>query len=264
MTGSFQYQYIYGPVSSWRLGTSLGIDPLSQENKICNFNCSYCQIGRSKKYTCEQKVYIPLNKIMEELKAFPLHQIDYLTISGRGEPTLAENLGQIIGALKKSYEIPVAVITNSTLLDRKKVRVEMASADFVIAKLDSCSQQSLQKINDPEESIKFNDILEGIKKFRGQFNGKFALQIMFTNANKKDIDRLIEYAKLIDPFEIQINTPLRHSLERPLSKEEITEIKKTFVSRLLGMKIISVYDERVKKSVESLSDEETLKRRGKT
>ena len=97
-----QFKYIYGPVPSWRLGSSLGIDLLSQEKKICNFDCIYCQIGKTESYTAERKVYIPVKKVIDELKFVPLVNIDYITLSGRGEPTLAKNLGEVIDAIKQN------------------------------------------------------------------------------------------------------------------------------------------------------------------
>jgi wyosine [tRNA(Phe)-imidazoG37] synthetase (radical SAM superfamily) len=203
------FKYIYGPVPSWRLGSSLGIDLLSQEDKICNFDCVYCQLGTTKKHTVERKIYVPIKEVIEELERLPAAQIDYITFSGRGEPTLAANLGEAIKAIKLIRKIPVAVLTNSSLMDKENVRKELLFSDFVIAKLDAYSPESLQQINRPSKDIEFASILDGIKEFRKEYQGKLALQIMFVEENKKYALEIAQIAKEINPDEVQLNTPLR-------------------------------------------------------
>lgn len=257
------YRYVYGPVPSWRLGGSLGIDLLSQEEKICNFDCVYCQLGRTKKHTAGTMLYVPVEKIMEELKFVPVRGIDYITFSGRGECTLAMNLGEAIRAVKAVRKEPVAVITNGSLMGNDEVREQLSSADFVVAKLDAWSEGSLRKINRPAAGIGFAAIVEGMKAFRGSYGGKFALQIMFIDKNKNECERYISLANRIRPDEVQINTPLRPCGIEPLSKQEIAAIKDRFVRECPGIRVISVYDEITPKKVVSLSDEDTLRRRGK-
>ncbi len=264
-----QFKYIYGPVPSWRLGSSLGIDLLSQEEKICNFDCIYCQLGQTKKHTIERKIYVPLEKVIKELEALPNVGLDYITFSGRGEPTLAENLGEAIKAIKLIRKVPVAVLTNSSLMDKENVRNELSLADFVIAKLDAYSPESLQAINNPHYDIEFASIIDGIKEFKRSYQGKLALQIMFIDKNKSDVNKLIYLTNYIKPEEVQINTPLRPCNIKLLSKEEIFKIKKSFTATCKGefcgreLNIISVYDERVLKNVLPVSNVDTLKRRGK-
>jgi len=258
-----KFKYIYGPVSSWRLGSSLGIDLLSQEEKICNFDCVYCQLGRIKKYTLERKVYVSVREVIDELGELPDTNIDYITFSGRGEPALAANLGKVIETVKSIRKEPVAVLTNSSLMGLDEVRNELVLADFVIAKMDACSPGSLQEINRPAEGIEFNGILEGIKAFRKNYSGKLALQMMFLNNNKNEIKKFIYLANYIKPDEIQVNTPLRPCPVWPLAKEDILKIKDCFIATCKVDSVVSVYDEREIKRVPSLSDEDTLRRRGK-
>ena len=136
-----KYQYIYGPVSSWRLGSSLGVDPLSQKEKICSFDCLYCQLGKTRILTETRKLYVSKEDILKEFQDLPDISTDYITFSGRGEPTLAENLGQMISAVKAIRPEPIAVITNSSLMGRQDVREEISGADFVICKLDVALQK---------------------------------------------------------------------------------------------------------------------------
>jgi wyosine [tRNA(Phe)-imidazoG37] synthetase (radical SAM superfamily) len=257
------FKYIYGPVFSWRLGSSLGIDLLSQEDKICNFDCIYCQLGPTKRHALNRKTYVPIKEVVEELERLPALPLDYISFSGRGEPTLAENLGQAIKAIKLIRKVPVAVLTNSSLMDKEEVRKELALADFVVAKLDTFSPESLQEINHPAQDIEFASILDGLKEFRNDYRGRLALQIMFIDKNKDNITKFIYLVNYIKPDEVQINTPLRPCKIKPLSKEELFRIKDSFSRVCKGMNIISLYDERTPKEVFAVSDEDTLKRRGK-
>ncbi len=263
------FKYIYGPVFSWRLGISLGIDLVSQENKICNFNCIYCQLGETSTYTNEKRLYVPTEGIIRELKLLPKVKIDYITFSGRGEPTLAKNLGQAIKAIKKIRREPVAVLTNSGLIDKKEVREDLSLADFVIAKLDVYSQESLKKINRPAKGSVFGNILKGLEQFRKDYHGRLALQIMFVEENKNKTEDFINLVNHIKPDEVQINTPLRPCNIKPLSKLEILKIKINFIKKCKSLfkgkkiNIISVYDTKKYKKSSSFSNEATLKRRGK-
>ncbi|BER93186.1 radical SAM protein [Thermatribacter velox] len=251
-------KYVYGPVASWRLGSSLGIDPLSCKDKICTFDCIYCQLGETHFFSSERKIYVSTENLLEEISSLPEIGIDYITFSGRGEPTLAKNLGEMIKSVKKVRREKVAVITNSSLMDREDVVKDLLLADFVMAKLDAFSQGSLEAINKPMKEINFDAIFNGIKKFRSLYRGRLALQIMFVEENKDDAEKLSELAREINPDEVQINTPLRPCKVKPLSREEIQRVKSYFE----GMNIVSVYDVE-KKAVQPISAEDTLRRRGK-
>ena len=253
-----KYKYIYGPVPSWRLGSSLGIDPVSRTGKVCTFDCVYCQLGKTKNFTDERRIFIPVAEIIEELDLLPPVQIDYITFSGAGEPTLARNLGRMIKAIRKTRNEKIAVLTNSSLLNRKDVQEDLLPADFVVAKLDAGSQECFKIVNKPMEAIKFDAILEGIKDFRGIYKGKLALQIMFIAENKKYAKRIAGLTKEIDLDEVQINTPLRPCSVKPLSKTEMETIENYFN----GLNVVSVYNAE-KKKVKPISSEDTLKRRGK-
>jgi wyosine [tRNA(Phe)-imidazoG37] synthetase (radical SAM superfamily) len=251
-------KYIYGPVPSWRLGASFGIDLLSQKEKVCSFDCIYCQLGKTPTFSIKRQLYVPEEKIIRELEGLPLISIDFITLSGNGEPTLAKNLGHVLNAIRNIRQESIAVITNSSLMERDDVQEDLAWADFVIAKLDAFSQASLAKINRPLKGIQFNSIVEGITRFKKEFAGKLALQVMFIKDNIKQAEEIASIAKTISPDEVQINTPLRPCNVEPLGEEELIRIKGFFS----GLNAISVYESR-KKRVKSLSDKDTLKRRGK-
>lgn len=256
---STRFRYIYGPVPSWRVGSSLGVDLLSQREKICSFDCIYCQLGGTDIYTKERKVYVRENLILKELEMVPedIH-IDYITISGRGEPTLAHNLGSTVKALKTIRKEGIAIITNSTLINMKDVQEELSHSDFVIAKLDAGSEESFMAVNKPVQGIRFDAVIKGLKDFRRHFKGKLALQIMFVKENIRYAKDIADLAREIKPQEVQINTPLRPCSVEPLGPEELYRLKDFFA----GLNTISVYDSQ-KKDVRPISHADTLKRRGK-
>ena len=254
-----KFQYIYGPVPSWRIGSSLGIDLLSQAEKICSFDCIYCQLGKTKKALSSREVYVDEGEMIKELAMLPPDvRIDFLTFSGRGEPTLAANLGDAIKAAKKARTEPIAVITNSSIIDREDVRRDLALADYVIAKLDAPTQAVFDVINRPCGSVGFDGVLEGIKRLRGEYKGKLALQLMFTKENQNCAAELAHTVREIGPDEVQLNTPLRQSPAQPLSEGELSAIQGLFG----GLPVLSVYKSH-KVPVKPLSDPDTLRRRGK-
>jgi len=240
-----KFKYIYGPVSSWRLGRSLGVDIISQKKKVCNFNCAYCQISQVIAYRGKRKIFVPLSKIIKELKALPDVKIDFITFSGMGEPTLAKNLGSILKAVKKIRKEPIAVLTNSFLMTRADVRKELALADFVIAKIDAWDENIFRLINSPASGIDLKDVIKGIIKFRQSYKKTFALQIMFIKETMHQAPRLADLAREVGPDLVQINTPLRPSLTRPLTKAEMNKVKKCFT----GLKVESVYDAKRKRTI---------------
>lgn len=249
---------VYGPVPSWRLGRSLGIDPICKR-KVCSFDCMYCQLGRTTEKIAERKVFVEnekLKKDLEEIWKKAKGKVDVVTLSGTGEPELAENLGELIEIAREVTGLKVAVLTNSSLMDRKDVRKDLIRADIVVAKLDAENSEMFEKINRPHPSIKFEKMLGGMKRFRDEFKGKYALQMMFIDLNKNHASEMRKLAEEIKPDEIQIDTPIRHSPVKSLSPEEINKIKKVFE----GVNYISVYDVK-KPEIEVIDGEETLERR---
>jgi wyosine [tRNA(Phe)-imidazoG37] synthetase (radical SAM superfamily) len=252
------YRHIYGPVSSWRLGTSLGIDPVSKSAKVCSLDCVYCQAGSQKAVTLKRRVFIPTRAIISELESFPYACADYITLSGAGEPTLASNLSSIIRAVKNRRKEKIAVLTNSTLLSNRAVVKALMPADFVVAKLDAGSEDIFNRINRPAKGLNFKTVLDSIKSFRKVYKGKLALQIMFTSLNSARAEEIADIARDVGPDEVQINTPLRPCSAAPLSKNRILRIKKLFK----GLNVITAYD-RAKTVARPVDKKATLRRRGR-
>jgi len=251
-------KYIYGPVPSWRLGRSLGVDLISGE-KSCSFDCIYCQLGKTVRHIIKRQLFVSTAEVVKELESLPRLNIDYITLSGTGEPTLAANLGDVIEKIKGRFNRPVAVLTNSSLMHDPQVRKELGLADKVVAKLDAPNEKIFRIVNKPTNGITLRMVIEGIKRFNDECPGKLALQIMFVPQNKEYAPQLAALAKEIKPVEVEINTPLRPCPIKPLSPEELSKVKELFLA-VGGFKVYSVYD--VKRPEAKPMDEvETKKRR---
>ena len=225
--------HIYGPVPSRRLGFSLGIDIIPF--KTCSLDCIYCQLGRTSKKKIRRKEYFSQEKILSQIKKVLASgkQIDYVTFSGSGEPTLNKSIGKLIREIKNLTPIPVAVLTNSTLLCRKSVIEALKAADLIVPSLDAVSQDIFVKVNRPHPSLKIDTIIEGLKKFRQKFNGQIWLEVMLVkgiNDSPSHINKLREVIAEINPGRIQLNTVVRPPAEnfaQPLNQEKLEEIKKS-------------------------------------
>jgi wyosine [tRNA(Phe)-imidazoG37] synthetase (radical SAM superfamily) len=248
---------IYGPVPSWRLGRSLGIDLLSTRGKTCSFDCVYCQLGRTVNFLTERKEFVPISRLVLDLEPVRSVAADYATFSGLGEPTLAINLGQAIDIVKAIVGLPVAVLTNSSLMSRQDVRQELGRADVVVAKLDASNEKLLCTVNKPKARYSLNEILQGIRRFRSEFSGKLALQMMFVAANKEVAPQMAKIAEQLSPDEVQLNTPLRHCAVKPLTRGDISAIKREF---FMVKRVVTVY-EASRPEVVPFNVKETLRRR---
>ncbi|MBN2603405.1 MAG: radical SAM protein [Candidatus Thermoplasmatota archaeon] len=249
---------VYGPVASWRLGKSLGIDLICSHGRICSFDCVYCQLQKIKSHTIKKGSFVTLNKVKEELtEDLKITSPDVITFSGTGEPTLSEDFPKAVEMVKSMTNLPLAILTNSTMFNDIEVRSALNKLDIVVAKLDAPNEQIFNKINRPVKGITFEKTLSGIKKLRREFNGKLCLQIMFIKENLNFANKLSEVAGEIQPDEVQINTPLRPCPVPPLNKTEIIEIKKHFND---FKKVITVY-EACKKKVTPMDIDEIYKRK---
>ncbi|MCD4740616.1 radical SAM protein [archaeon] len=250
---------VYGPVPSWRLGASLGIDPICQR-KICSFDCIYCQLGKTTELTVKRREFVTVDTVLTDLKEAlqRVTSICAVTFSGTGEPELASNLGELIIEVRKvaPKDVPVVVLTNSSLMNQKQVRKDLSHADMVVAKLDAPNRQLFQQISQPHPSIDYHEMLDGMRKFKQEFTGKYTLQMMFTQENKNFAREMASRAKEIKPDDIQLDTPIRPSKTLPLTPQEMMEVKKHFNE----FNTISVYEAQ-KVKAKPINPKETNKRR---
>ena len=208
------YKYLFGPVPSRRLGMSLGVDLVPK--KVCSLNCVYCEVGHTTKLTTERREYILYDKVTSELEHYFANNPnpDYITFSGSGEPTLNSKIGDVLQFIKqKKPAIPVAVLTNGTLLYDKKVRDEMMDANVVLPSLDAATEISFQKINRPAPKLTVEKYIQGLIDFSNEFSGQIWLEVFIVPGYNDSVDDLKALKKAftaINPAQIQLNT-----LDRP-------------------------------------------------
>jgi len=199
---------VYGPVLSWRVGYSLGID-LICVNSVCSFNCTYCQLGSIQVRTNERRLFVTTEKMINDLRLSDWSKADIITFSGSGEPTLASNLGEAIRQAGDFTGKPVLVLTNGTLLGSEQVRTELRKADQVFLKLDAGSEKVFRQVNRPVDGVTLESIVDAAVTFREEYSGRLGVQMMFVYPNLKDVEVFAELLNRIHPDEVQVNTPTR-------------------------------------------------------
>lgn len=239
------FKYVYGTVPSRRMGLSVGISPIAEGH--CNYSCIYCQLGRTRNMTNKRKRYFDYKDIIGEFKEYISKNIkfDVATIVGEGEPLLYSDLGILIGELKLLTDKPIAVITNGALLYDSAVREDLKNADIVLPSLDATNEEMFKKINRPHGSIKFNDVVEGLRIFSNEYNGQLWIETMIVegiNDNRQFFLDLKELLNTINYHKLYINSPVRPPAEtfvKQVSKEVIDEA----VSILGGISIDKLVSE---------------------
>ena len=227
-------KYIFGPVASRRLGRSLGVDlvPL----KTCTQNCIYCQLGVHGERITQRMPYIDIALVLKELKervAAGLNA-DYITLSGSGEPTLNSDIGRLIDGIRKITDIPIAIITNGTLFSDDNVRKECSKADVVLPSLDAGDEKTFQQMNSPATGIGFTEFVDGLCRFRSEFNGQMWLEVFFcegVNTSEKQVADIKAIVDFIMPDRIQLNTAVRPTVDphaRKVPAEKLEAIAKQF------------------------------------
>jgi wyosine [tRNA(Phe)-imidazoG37] synthetase (radical SAM superfamily) len=210
--------YVYGPIPSRRLGKSLGIDPIPL--KTCNWNCVYCQLGRSTPLTNERREYAPRQAILDEIAAvLGRHapgEIDFVSFVGSGEPTLNSELGWLICQVKALTTIPIAVITNGVLLHLPEVRAALLAADVVMPTVSAGSAAVYKRIHRPHPEATYERLVEGLQTFRAEYRGRLWVEVMLLAGVNDTSEALTELAALIRhirPDEVHVVIPDRPPAE---------------------------------------------------
>lgn len=210
----------FGPVPSRRLGRSLGINNIPP--KVCTYSCVYCQLGRTKKIKVESGNFYDPGEIQKnvaekiDLADKAEESIDYLTFVPDGEPSLDTHLGQEIELLK-SYGLKIAVITNSSLIWRDRVKEDLQKADWVSLKIDSVEEKIWHKVNRPHRFLELRKILDGIIEFSRQFKGKLVTESMLVrdlNDGEDQIRNLADFIKQLSNDTSYLSVPIRPPAEK--------------------------------------------------
>ncbi|HZJ80523.1 MAG TPA: radical SAM protein [Dysgonamonadaceae bacterium] len=226
------YKYLFGPVPSRRLGMSLGIDLVPK--KVCSLNCVYCEVGETTKLTNDRMEYVKYDKIIDELHHFMSSKpnIDYITFSGYGEPTLNSRIGDVLRYVKQNYpDVKSAILTSGTLLSSPQVRREILEADVILPSLDAATQSVFEKINRPTPQLTIDTYIEGLIDFRKEYKGEIWLEVFLLkgyNDSPEELDLIKKAILKIQPNSVQLNT-----LDRPgtveglvaLTTDELQKVK---------------------------------------
>jgi len=225
-----QSSHIYGPVPSRRLGLSLGVDIIPA--KVCTLDCVYCQVGRTTEKTTERRDFLDIGIVLEELRAKLATgvQANYVTVGGAGEPTLHARLGDLIEGIRGLTTIPVALLTNGTLLYREDVRADCGRADVVLPSLDAGDAAVFEAVNRPAPDISIEKLVSGLVQFRQEFRGQIWLEVFLIPAANMDSGQIEKIARLIEriqPDRVDLNTAVRPVAEKevaPASEASLAEI----------------------------------------
>jgi wyosine [tRNA(Phe)-imidazoG37] synthetase (radical SAM superfamily) len=220
--------YIFGPVPSRRLGRSLGIDLVPF--KTCTYDCVYCQLGRTTNKTMQRKEWAPIDIVIGQLKEKLESNPDYITLSGSGEPSLFCRIEELIRRIKVMTDVPVAVLTNGSLLWLPEVRTALKQADLVIPSLDAGSDRIFQYVNRPHPNISFEKMLNGLIKFREEYKGQYWLEVFLLagiTTTEVEVDGLKTCINSIRPDKVQTNTvsrPPAESFAEPVPPKQLENI----------------------------------------
>jgi wyosine [tRNA(Phe)-imidazoG37] synthetase (radical SAM superfamily) len=240
--------FIFGPVPSRRLGRSLGVDLVPF--KTCSYDCIYCQLGHTTCRTIKRREWVPMHAVLDELKQKLTCRPDYITLSGSGEPTLHSRLGEIIEHIQAMTAVPVAVLTNGSLLWQKEVREELALADVVLPSLDSPDPERFEFINRPHPDITFERLVDGLQAFRREFTGQYWLEVMLLDGYTSlppQVRQLADWTRRIRPDKVQLNTAVR-----PPAEEFAMAVPQARLTQLAGRfnpkaEVVAEYHQRGKR-----------------
>jgi wyosine [tRNA(Phe)-imidazoG37] synthetase (radical SAM superfamily) len=227
----------FGPVPSRRLGRSLGINHIPP--KDCTYSCVYCQVGRTLRLRDDRRnfrspsevVGAVANKLEAARRAG--EPVDYLTFVPDGEPTLDRSLGPMIRLLRP-LGIPVAVVTNGSLLHRDDVREALFEADFVSVKVDTVDEARWRQVNRPHGRLRLERVLEGMKAFAVAYPGRMVTETMLLAGVTDDEAELRATASFIgrlDPERAYLAVPTRPPVEswvRPASPASVARAYEVF------------------------------------
>ncbi|MFH2001115.1 MAG: radical SAM protein [Planctomycetota bacterium] len=208
-------RFTYGPVPSRRLGRSLGVSPIPP--KTCSYSCVYCQLGRTTHFRAKRRSFFPKEDILTEIvESAAEGKTDFVTFVGDGEPTLNKDLGWLIRQTKEKWHLPVAVITNGSLLSMEDVREDLSEADVVIPILDACSKRVFKIVNRPHRYIHFDQMLQALVDFRFEYSGQIWVEIMLVrdlNDTPKQLRKIKRTIDMFNPDRVYILTPTRPPAE---------------------------------------------------
>lgn len=214
------YHAVFGPVPSRRLGRSVGINNL--RGKACTYSCAYCQVGRTAELCWKRRTFATAPTLASAVQDRIARareageDIDYLTVVPDGEPTLDRDLGRLIRLLTP-VGIPIAVITNGSLLSDPDVRRDLAAADYISVKVDTASADVWRRLNRPHGRLTFTKLLDGIAEFAAAFAGTLTTETMLVdqvNDHEQELRHTAAFVGDLHPRTAYLAVPTRPPVER--------------------------------------------------
>lgn len=220
---------VFGPAPSWRLGRSLGIDlaPL----KTCNWNCVFCQLGRTRPVQSHPRPRPRAAAVLAELDAFletlPAGSVDWITLLGSGDPLLCSEIGEVVRGVKDRSDLPLALLTNGALLSDPDIRDSVLACDAILPSLSAGTPRLHRLIHRPHPDFTYRDHLTGLRDLRRDFRGRIWVEVMLVagaNDSEGNLRTLARRLRGIRPDEIHLNIPTRPPSEawvRPPGSEAL-------------------------------------------
>lgn len=238
---------IFGPVPSRRLGQSIGINHIPP--KICTYACRYCQLGKAIRMQSNREAFYPVDDILKLVKnrLNSCGQVDYLSLVPDGEPCLDLNLGELIKGLK-SFGIPVAIISNASMLWDQKIREELSLADWVSLKVDAFSESIWRKVDCPVKSLDHQKIKEGMLTFSQMFKGKLVTESMLIsgiNDEEIELTKMADFIASLNPHTAYLSIPTRPPADtkvKPANEAAIQQAYALYSSKISNVELLIGYE----------------------
>lgn len=241
---------VFGPVPSRRLGKSIGINNIP--HKVCSYSCLYCQVGKGDKIRIERQEfhspYTIMQQVEQKINSLKHQDLpDYITIVPDGEPTLDINLGKLI-AMLKTLGLPIAVITNSSLIHLDDVKNDLLNADYISFKIDTLNFTTWKHINKPHKKLVLNEILNSILEFKRCYTGKLVTETMLVDNINTSTDELImiaQYLQKLKPDIAYLSIPTRPPAFQgiyPPNEETLINAHEIFYWHCLNVEYLTGYE----------------------
>lgn len=241
----------FGPIPSRRLGRSLGVNHIPP--KVCSYSCVYCQVGRTSSLRIRRRAFYDPARVVEAVREKVARArasgegVDFITFVPDGEPTLDVHLGQEM-ALLRPLGIPLAVITNGSLLWREDVRADLMQADWVSVKVDAVREAAWRRVNRPHGRLQLPTVLEGILRFAAEFRGRLVSETMLVsglNDDEAELEAVAEFLTRLRPSVACIAVPTRPPAEewvRPPSEEAVLRGYAIFREAVERVELLTGYE----------------------
>lgn len=256
-----EYQYLFGPVPSRRLGKSLGVDLVPF--KVCSFDCLYCQLGCTTVKTTERKEWVPTGQVISEIERWTRdgHTADAIALAGSGEPTLHSRFGEVLHFIRKAISARSVLLSNGSLFHLDEVRESAALADIVKVTLSAWDEASWERIHRHATGIRFQDMLEGFRDFRHQYPGELWIEVFVMqgiNSEDAEIRKIARLANELNPQRIQLNTAVRPPTDPSVLPVNMSQMER--IARLFGptSEVIGAYEGKGSEIVSGVSERELL------